>query len=90
MGLEPATKPGYHLVEIPRAPFGTAGKIQEEVHELIDAEAQGIRIMMLAELSDLVGSIKGYLERHFPDFTLQDLDDMAKVTKRAFDTGSRS
>jgi hypothetical protein len=80
---------GYHLREIEKHPYGTLGKITEEVEELVDAEQQGIRIMVLCELSDIVGAIEGYLESQFPGVTLEDLVDMAHVTARAFQEGRR-
>lgn len=81
--------PGYHLTEIPKGELGESSKIQEELLELIDAETQGCRIMMLVELSDLVGSIELYLDKHFPDISLEDLKKMAFITQRAFKNGKR-
>jgi hypothetical protein len=80
---------GYHLQEIPKAEYGTAGKVIEEAMELQDAFLQGVRVMELQELADLYGAIQGYLERRFPDFTMKDLAQMAEVTARAFQVGAR-
>lgn len=83
-------KPGYHLNEIPKGEIGESSKILEEVLELQDAEAQDAKIMALVELSDLIGAIALYLEKHHPDTTLNDLVTMSKITKRAFENGYRA
>lgn len=70
-----ATAPGYHLAEIERGVFGEASKIREEVEELLDAEAQGVRLMALVELSDLVGAVEGYAARQHPGHDLTRLLD---------------
>lgn len=80
---------GYHKTEIPRGVYGDSTKILEEVQELIDAERQGIKVMQIAELSDIVGAIDGYLRNHFPSFTVRDLELMAAATRSAFETGHR-
>lgn len=80
---------GYHLADIPRGEIGELSKLLEEVHEAIDAEAQGVKIMTLIELSDLYGAIELYLEKHMPEFTMSDLQKMAVVTRRAFESGAR-
>lgn len=81
---------GYHLTEITKGELGKLSKIREELNELEDAELQNNRIMMLVELSDLVGSIEEYLERQFSgQFELADLIQMSKATKRAFESGER-
>lgn len=81
---------GYHLKEIERGKIGESSKIREEVEELIDAEGQKCKIMMLIELSDLYGAIELYLEENFPDITMRDLAKMSKITRRAFESGARA
>jgi len=83
-------RPGYHLREIERGEFGEASKIGEEYAEFLDAKEQGIRLMELMELSDLVGSINGYLQKYFPGFSIEDLIKMNIATQRAFVNGHRS
>lgn len=83
-------KPGYHKREIVKREFGTLGKITEELEELTDAKEQGVKIMELVELSDLVGAIEGYLENNHPGISLQDLIAMSEVTQRAFKNGRRN
>lgn len=80
---------GYHLDSIEKGVNGESSKIQEELDELKDAEKQGVTVMQLVELSDLIGSIELYLEKHFPYVTLDDLIKMKDVTKRAFINGKR-
>lgn len=80
---------GYHLTKISRGIFGEVSKIVEEAHELQDAETQGVKIMQLVELSDLVGAIGGYLAKHHPDVAFDDLQKMSAVTERAFKNGHR-
>lgn len=80
---------GYHLTEIPRGQFGEASKIAEETAEFIDAVEQGVSVMALVELSDLIGAVRGYLGKHHPNTTLDDLVRMADVTSRAFEDGTR-
>lgn len=81
--------PGYHLAEIPRGELGESSKILEEVLELQDAEQQEAKIMQLVELSDIIGSIALYLEKHHPSTSIDDLIIMSRITKRAFENGRR-
>ena len=80
---------GYHVKRIKKGTYGEFSKIVEEVEEFHDATKQGNKIMAITELSDVIGAISGYLEKHFPDFSLEDLVIMAEATKRAFETGER-
>ena len=82
-------KPGYHLEKIAKRRFGSLGKIQEEVEELMDAESQGSRVMILVEMSDLYGAMQGYLEENYPGFTMEDLKTFSSITQRAFKNGHR-
>lgn len=80
---------GYHLSEPTRGEFGELSKVFEELEELIDADAQNAKLMVLQELSDVLGAIEGYLNKHHPSITLQDLIIMKDITKRAFESGAR-
>ncbi len=82
-------KPGYHLRDIPKGTIGESNKILEEVLELQDAEAQECKIMELVELSDLMGAVALYLEKHHPSTTIEDLIIMSRITRRAFENGRR-
>lgn len=68
---------GYHLNEIKRGKFGERSKILEEMLEVEDAHTQGNAIMLLLEMSDLVGAIQGYLATH--RLTLADLKEYAST-----------
>lgn len=81
---------GYHIKDIPRGKFGEISKIEEELAELKDADEQGVQIMVLCELADMLGAMREYLHRKFPGMTLKDLEDMANVTRRAFLSGART
>lgn len=81
---------GYHVVDIPKGVFGEPSKIIEEALEFDDAIKQGINLMALQELSDLMGAIRGYLVKHHPTLTMGDLLKMADATERAFRNGHRS
>lgn len=81
---------GYHKREIQKHKFGTAAKVMEEAEEFIDSVDQGVRLMALQELSDIIGAIDGFLQVNYDgSVTLEDLIDMANVTKRAFVSGRR-
>ncbi len=80
---------GYHINEIPKGVLGESSKILEEVLEVQDAEKQGARIMVLLELSDLLGAVMCYLERNYPDMKMDDLYIMNNITTRAFRSGQR-
>ena len=80
---------GYHLKKFDKGVYGESSKILEEVQELQDAEAQDARIMALHELSDIIGAVYGYKEKHFPDIKWEDLIKMTNITRRAFETGHR-
>jgi hypothetical protein len=82
-------KPGYHLVEIQKGELGELSKIQEELDELKDAEAQGVKVMQLVEASDLIGAIDAWLAKYHPNTKLVDLVLMSDITRRAFENGRR-
>lgn len=80
---------GYHLTEIEKGKLGDPSKIIEEARELEDAARQGVKILMLVELSDIYGALEACLKKHAPGMTMKDLADMHRCTKRAFDNGRR-
>ena len=45
--------------------------------------------MELCELSDIIGAITGYMEKHHSGYTLDELKVMAELTTSAFKDGSR-
>lgn len=80
---------GYHTKEIVKGINGELSKIYEEVDELKDAVNQNATLMILLELSDIIGAIELYIENHHPSITLNDLIKMKDLTKSAFMTGER-
>lgn len=80
---------GYHLTDIKRGTYGDLSKIYEETEELKDADAQDNPLMVLLELSDIIGAIRGFLELKHPEISLTDLITMSDATHRAFITGDR-
>lgn len=78
---------GYHLAKIKKGELGKISKIQEELDELKDAEAQGCKIMIAVELSDLFGALRIYAEKQ--GLSIKDLDTMSRITERAFKSGAR-
>ena len=80
---------GYHKREIERGIFGEFSKIKEEFLEAEDAIDQNNPIMLLVELSDLLGAIEEYcLKNH--NISLEELISMKEATKKAFNDGTRS
>lgn len=80
---------GYHIKEIKKGELGELSKVYEEIEETKDAEEQGCSLMVLIELSDTLGAIEAYLEKHHPSISMDDLAKMKDITKRAFKTGRR-
>lgn len=80
---------GYHKNKIPKGVLGEFSKIKEEFLEAEDAIEQENNIMLLVELSDLIGAIESYCENNH-NITLGDLLIMSKATKNAFNDGTRT
>lgn len=78
---------GYHLKEITKGTLGEFSKIKEEFLEAEDAFEQENPIMVMVELSDLLGAIEHYCKKH--NITLDELKRMNDVTQRAFKNGRR-
>lgn len=88
--LDTVENPGYHKHVIPKGEVGELSKVYEELLEAYDAESQGVGIMTLVELSDMLGAVESFLQKHYPGVTLDDLKAMSAVTKRAFISGRRA
>lgn len=78
---------GYHTKKIPKGELGKFSKIKEEFLELEDANYQQDKILILAELSDLVGAIEAYIAKYNMD--IYDLKKFSDKTKSAFEDGTR-
>lgn len=68
---------GFHQKEIKKGIYGELSKIQEELDEAYDAEAQGQDLMLLIELSDMIGAIEGVAKKY--GFTIDQLQQFAKL-----------
>lgn len=80
---------GFHIKNIEKGILGDSSKILEEINELIDAENQDLKILVLWELSDVIGAINLYLLKHFPGISLQDLIKMSIKNSELFKEGVR-
>lgn len=80
---------GYHIKDIIKGEVGELSKIYEEIEELKDSEAQGIKLMILLELSDVIGAISLYLEKHHENICMEDLIKMSGITHKVFKEGYR-
>ncbi len=81
---------GYHAKQISKGIPGEISKIREELEELLDANEQGVKMMVLLEISDIVGAIILFLKRHHPSLTIHDANAMAERTESAFIDGRRT
>ena len=81
---------GYHVRDIKKGTLGDFSKIAEEMAELTDAHEQSNPVMMLIEMSDLIGAMKAYLKKNCGNIKIEDLIVMQKATERAFQDGSRT
>lgn len=55
----------FHVSKIRQGTYGELSKIQEELDEAIDADEQGIDLMVLIELSDIIGAVAGVAEERY-------------------------
>jgi len=78
---------GYHNREIEKGVIGEYSKIKEEFDELTDAVEQDNKVLILCELTDLIGSIEEYSKKF--NISLEDLIKMSNSTKKAFKEGKR-
>ncbi|MFZ3591609.1 hypothetical protein ACOI1C_20885 [Bacillus sp. DJP31] len=69
------------LLEIEKGVYGELSKIREELYEAMDAEKQRDKVMLLVELSDIVGAIEGYTQKHY-NLTVDDLLKFSRTRSR--------
>jgi hypothetical protein len=55
---------GFHNRKIQKGVYGELSKVREELEEAEDALEQGQDLMLLIELSDMIGAIQGVAERY--------------------------
>ena len=75
-------KSPYHNVPVTNGTYGEVSKILEEVEEAMDADQRGLKVLVLVELSDMIGATLGYLEKHAPGMTLEDLVAFAETIRK--------
>lgn len=78
---------GYHKNKIEKGILGEFSKIKEEFDELTDAQAQNNKVLIICELTDLVGAIEEYAKNF--NLSIEDLKSFSDLTKAAFTDGSR-
>lgn len=78
---------GYHKREIKKGVLGEFSKIEEEFDELKDAFEQGNNLLVLCELSDLIGAIELYVHKF--NLTIEDIKKFSDSTSEAFKEGKR-
>ena len=78
---------GYHKRKIAKGEIGEYSKIKEEFEELTDAHEQKNKVLIICELTDLVGAIEEYAKKF--NLTLEDLKSFSDLTKSAFKEGKR-
>lgn len=78
---------GYHKNKIDKGVLGEFSKIKEEFQELEDAFQQDSKVLIICELTDLIGSIEAYASTF--SLTLDDLISFSNKTKESFKEGKR-
>ena len=66
----------WHTYDIPKGELGQLSKIKEELDEAYDAETQGQTLMLMFELSDIIGACGLVAQRY--GMSLDDLVTFAK------------
>lgn len=79
---------GYHKVSVTKGIMGEYSKVKEEMQELQDAVLQGVKVLVICELCDLIGAIEAYSQTQF-NLSLEDLIKMKDLTKESFNDGTR-
>jgi uncharacterized protein YabN with tetrapyrrole methylase and pyrophosphatase domain len=63
--MRPKTKKSpFHEVEVTNGVYGELSKVQEELDEAEDAEKRGQDLLLLIELSDVIGACAGVAEKY--------------------------
>jgi len=70
----------FHKAKIQKGIYGELSKIKEELDEAYDAESQGQDLMLLIELSDIIGAVEGVSKKY--GFTLEKLMKFAKLRSK--------
>lgn len=78
---------GYHKRKISKGEIGEYSKVKEEFEELTDAFEQNNSVLIICELTDLIGAIEEYAKKF--NLSLGDLKRFSDLTKSAFKDGKR-
>ena len=70
----------FHKAIIQKGIYGELSKIKEELDEAYDAESQNQDLMLLIELSDIIGAVEGVSKKY--GFTLEQLIAFAKLRSK--------
>jgi len=70
----------FHKAIIQKGIYGQLSKIKEELDEAYDAESQNQDLMLLIELSDIIGAVEGVSKKY--GFTLEQLMKFAKLRSK--------
>lgn len=73
----------WHVNDIEKGVYGELSKIREELEEAEDALNNGNTLMMLIELSDIIGAVEGIAEKYNLSITeLKTFSDKVKEFKK--------
>lgn len=67
----------WHVREIKKGVFGELSKVQEELEEALDAQEQNQPVMLLFELTDIIGAVAGVAAKH--GLSIDDLVAFSKL-----------
>ena len=70
----------FHKAIIQKGIYGELSKIKEELDEAFDAESQNQDLMLLIELSDIIGAVEGVSKKY--GFTIEQLMKFAKLRSK--------
>jgi len=70
----------FHKAIIQKGIYGELSKIKEELDEAFDAESQNQDLMLLIELSDIIGAVEGVSKKY--GFTIEQLIKFAKLRSK--------
>ena len=72
----------FHVMPVRRGTYGELSKVQEELDEALDAETRGQKLLLMIELSDIIGAVAGVAERH--GYSLDDLIQFSELRRNVF------
>jgi phosphoribosyl-ATP pyrophosphohydrolase len=67
----------FHKTAIKKGEYGELSKIREELDEAYDAQDQGDKVMLLIELSDIIGAIEGVSKKYYG----MNVEDLLKFSR---------